>query len=216
MTRRISDLKGENPYALLEISPEATAEDIQRAYRRVMREAHPDMLTGDEDRTKLLNIARDVLLDPDLRAEYDRKALGVPPEPATGPASVWEAEDIVVDDTPPYPQRPANAPPMYLPPQNPYSQPYPPTYQQPYQQPYRPAPSSGIGLGVWALIAAALCSPIGGIMGVVALMQNPKPDGANKICAIIAVCWGGVGLLCCVGYLVFGILGSSLSTFSGG
>jgi len=212
MTRRISDLKGTDPYALLEVSPEATAGDIQRAYRRVMREAHPDMATGDEDRTKLLNIARDVLLDPDLRAEYDRRALGVSPEPVAGPVSAWDAEDIVVDDTPPAypPGRPAY---------NPYSQPVytPPVYSpQVYSPPvYRPAPSTGVGLGVWALIAAALCSPLGGILGVVALLQNPKPEGANKVCAIIAVCWGGLGLLCCLGYLVFAVFGSTLSTFSG-
>jgi len=180
VTRKISDLQGADPYALLEISPEATADDIQRAYRRVMREAHPDMLTGDEDRTKLLNIARDVLLDPDLRAEYDRRALGVRPEP------------------PVHPQRPVYGPP---PAYNPYSQPV-----------YGPAPSGGVGLGVWALIAAALCGPLGGILGVVALLQNPRPDGANKVCAIVAVCWGGVGLLCCLGYLIFGVLGSTLST----
>jgi hypothetical protein len=217
VTRRITDLEGNDPYTLLQVSPEATVDDIQRAYRRVMREAHPDMATGDEDRTKLLNIARDVLLDHDLRAEYDRRVLGGAPEPETEPVSAWDAEDIVVDDPPTVPyQRPAH---------NPYSQ---PVHQQPaYQQPtypmsgytpppvYRPAPSSGVGLGVWALVAAALCSPLGAVLGVVALMQSPRPEGANKVCAIIAVCWGGVGLLCCVGYLVFGILGSSLSTFSG-
>jgi hypothetical protein len=200
VTRRINDLEGNDPYALLEVSPGATVDDIQRAYRRVMREAHPDMVTGDEDRTKLLNIARDVLLDPDLRAEYDRRALGVPGEPVTEPVSAWDAEDIVVDEPPtvydPY-RRAYQSPPVYTPPV------------------YRPVPSDGgVGLGVWALIAAVLCSPVGAVLGVVALLQNPRPQGANKICAVIAVCYGGAGLLCCVGYLFFAILSGTLSTAS--
>lgn len=218
MTRRIADLQGADPYALLEVPPEATAEDIQRAYRRVMREAHPDMATGDEDRTKLLNIARDVLLDPDLRAEYDRRALAVSPEPA----SAWDAEDVV-DDTPTAypPTRPAYnpyIPPSYSPPsygQQPvYGNPSygPPVYRPPA---YQTAPSTAVGLGVWALVTAVLCSPLGAVLGVIALMQNPKPEGANKICAIVAVCWGGLALLCCLGYLAFAVFGSTLTTFSG-
>jgi len=196
VTRRISDLKGADPYALLEISPAATADDIQRAYRKVMRQAHPDMVTGDEDRTKLLNIARDVLLDPDLRAEYDRRALGVPSEPVAPRVSAWDAEDIVIDDRPP-------VHPVYSPP-----------YRQPYSQPvYVAAPGDGIGLGVWALIAAILCFPLGAMLGVVALMREPKPHGANKVCAIVAVCWGGIASLCCLGLTMFG---TSLNTFGGG
>ena len=180
MTRRLSDLEGNDPYVLLDISPGATTDDIQRAYRRVMREAHPDLATGDEGRTKLLNIARDVLLDPDLRAEVDRRALGTKPETVLIP---------------------------YRQPTDDRS-----TYTRPD---FRPAPGGGIGLGVWALIATLLCSPLGAVLGVVALMRNPKPQGANKVCAVIAVCLGAVVFLCCVGYLGFAIFGSSLTTASG-
>lgn len=208
MTRRIADLRGADPYALLGVSVAASAEDIQRAYRKVMREAHPDMVTGDEDRTKLINIARDVLLDPDLRAEWDRRAMGVQPPAPPPSASAWDAEDIVVDgQPPPADPRPAYRPPGYSPP--------PPAYD-PFSPPYpaRPVPSGGIGLGVWALIAAFLCGGLpGAILGAIALMQHPKPEGANKVCAVIAVCLGAAYLLCCLGYLA--VLGTGLTASPG-
>jgi curved DNA-binding protein CbpA len=61
---------GFDPYAVLGVGREADAVVIQLAYRARIREAHPDV-AGDAglDRAKILNIARDWLLDPDLRAQ---------------------------------------------------------------------------------------------------------------------------------------------------
>jgi curved DNA-binding protein CbpA len=68
---RIRDLNGRNPYELLGVDRAADREEIARAYRRQIQLVHPDRLGGDEDAAKLLHVARDVLLDADLRAEYD-------------------------------------------------------------------------------------------------------------------------------------------------
>lgn len=90
----LRDLDGADPYRLLGIDPSADDAEIIAAHRRLIREAHPDRSAGDDRRVKLLNIARDILLDVDLRAAYDRASVT---EPGTagerdsddGPASAW-------------------------------------------------------------------------------------------------------------------------------
>src|ERR1700675_4527745 len=62
-------------YALLGVSPEASDEDIKRAYRARARELHPDTNQGDptsEARFKEVTVAYEVLRDPERRARYDR------------------------------------------------------------------------------------------------------------------------------------------------
>ena len=62
-------------YALLEVSHDASDEDIKRAYRRKARELHPDANGGDaaaEARFKEVSLAYEVLRDPERRARYDR------------------------------------------------------------------------------------------------------------------------------------------------
>lgn len=62
-------------YADLGVSPEASAEQIRRAYRRLARRYHPDANPGDEDaeqRFKAVSEAYTVLSDPDKRAQYDQ------------------------------------------------------------------------------------------------------------------------------------------------
>jgi curved DNA-binding protein CbpA len=66
-------------YEVLEIDSRATSEEIERAYRRLARQVHPDLHPGlgaaertkAEARMKLLNEIRDTLTDPLLRAGYD-------------------------------------------------------------------------------------------------------------------------------------------------
>jgi curved DNA-binding protein CbpA len=58
-------------YVTLQVAATATTDDIKRAHRALIRECHPDKVTGDHDRATRLNHARDVLLDPDQRAAYD-------------------------------------------------------------------------------------------------------------------------------------------------
>lgn len=70
-------------YAELGVSTDATESEIRVAYRRRVRASHPDLNREDPDamaRTKRLNVAARVLLDPALRRAYDRAARA--PKPA--------------------------------------------------------------------------------------------------------------------------------------
>lgn len=62
-------------YAVLEVSADATDEEIKRAYRRLARRWHPDANPDDpeaEARFKQIAAAYEVLSDPERRARYDR------------------------------------------------------------------------------------------------------------------------------------------------
>jgi molecular chaperone DnaJ len=62
-------------YEVLEITREADADTITKAYRRLAMKYHPDRNVGDkeaEDKFKEAAAAYDVLRDPDKRARYDR------------------------------------------------------------------------------------------------------------------------------------------------
>jgi len=64
-----------NYYELLDVSPDATVEEIKRAYRRLARKYHPDLNPGDkqaEETFKDLVEAYDVLCDPEEREKYDQ------------------------------------------------------------------------------------------------------------------------------------------------
>ena len=60
-------------YEILRISPQATDDEIKKAWRHRVKEAHPDTNGGAdaEDRTKLINIAKDILLDKYKRLAFD-------------------------------------------------------------------------------------------------------------------------------------------------
>ena len=59
-------------YKLMQISPNAETETIQRVYRMLAGRYHPDNTnTGDMERFLRLNEAYQVLSDPQARAEYD-------------------------------------------------------------------------------------------------------------------------------------------------
>ena len=63
-----------NYYEILDVSPDATVEEIKRAYRRLARRYHPDLNPGDkqaEETFKDLVEAYDVLCDPEQRARHD-------------------------------------------------------------------------------------------------------------------------------------------------
>lgn len=68
--------KSPNYYEFLEVDPAAPAEEIRQAYRRKLKEFHPDKnpqrQAEAEEITKVLNQAYHVLSDPGRRAAYDR------------------------------------------------------------------------------------------------------------------------------------------------
>jgi hypothetical protein len=58
-------------YAILSIASDAASEDIKKAHRARICEIHPDH-GGDPAQAAAVNIARDVLSDPDTRRGYDQ------------------------------------------------------------------------------------------------------------------------------------------------
>ena len=61
-------------YAVLGVSPDATEKHIQKAYRKLARDLHPDQNPGDtkaEERFKDVSAAYDVIGDPATRTKYD-------------------------------------------------------------------------------------------------------------------------------------------------
>lgn len=61
-------------YATLDVKKDSSANDIQRAYRKLARQYHPDINReeGAENRFKEIGEAYEVLKDPEKRAQYDR------------------------------------------------------------------------------------------------------------------------------------------------
>jgi DnaJ-class molecular chaperone len=64
-----------DPYATLGVKKDASQADIQKAYRRLAKNFHPDLNPGNtaaEDKFKEISAAYDLLSDPSKRARFDR------------------------------------------------------------------------------------------------------------------------------------------------
>ncbi len=69
-----------NYYDVLGVDRDASEKDVQKAYRKLARELHPDANPGDaraEERFKEITAAYDVIGDPETRTQYDQvRAMG--------------------------------------------------------------------------------------------------------------------------------------------
>lgn len=64
-----------DPYDILGVAKDASASDVRKAYRRLVKKYHPDLNPGDAEaaeRFKEVSAAYDLLGDPDKRARFDR------------------------------------------------------------------------------------------------------------------------------------------------
>lgn len=71
-------MKFKDYYKTLGVEPDASADEIKRAYRKLARKYHPDRSeeTGSEDRFKEVGEAYEALKDPEKRKQYDQLRAG--------------------------------------------------------------------------------------------------------------------------------------------
>jgi DnaJ-class molecular chaperone len=84
----------EDPYKVLGVARDATADQIRRAYRRLAKQYHPDLNPGDkaaEERFKAVSAANEILSDPERRGRYDRGEIDASGQerPPPGPPPGW-------------------------------------------------------------------------------------------------------------------------------
>ena len=63
-------------YRTIGVQPDASQNDLKKAYRNLAKKYHPDLHPGDQEaevRFKEINEAYEILSDPDKRKEYDEK-----------------------------------------------------------------------------------------------------------------------------------------------
>lgn len=61
-----------NPYEILGVKPDATQEQIKKAYRTKAQKAHPDKHGGNTEEFQAIQKAYEILRDPERRAMFDR------------------------------------------------------------------------------------------------------------------------------------------------
>ncbi|NOL48510.1 DnaJ type III chaperone protein [Synechococcus sp. MIT S9220] len=62
----------QDPYAVLEVTSNATQAELKASYRRLVKQHHPDA-GGDEERILMLNAAWEKIGDPEARRSFDRE-----------------------------------------------------------------------------------------------------------------------------------------------
>lgn len=78
-------------YAVLGVPERASRGEIKGAYRRLAKQHHPDVRTGDPERFREIQEAYEILSDPGRRGSYDlRRGDSVPVHHGAYSESLWE------------------------------------------------------------------------------------------------------------------------------
>jgi len=85
-----------NPYEILGVSPNASNEEIKSAYRKLVKQHHPDVTEGEnsESKIRLINEAYDILSDPLRRQVYDGQVTNEVVQYEESPQEVYRREYI--------------------------------------------------------------------------------------------------------------------------
>src|SRR2546423_10435099 len=70
-------------YQVLGVKHTASSKEIKAAYKRLARLQHPDLNGGSAEAFVQISHARDILIDPRSRAEYDAPRHAAAPGPGT-------------------------------------------------------------------------------------------------------------------------------------
>ena len=87
-------------FAILGISPNATVDEIRSAYRRLVKEFHPDHYTGSSERFRDIQEAYSVLGNRRRRREYEQSIRKVPIRTPFIPTTYPEPEPLIPEDSP--------------------------------------------------------------------------------------------------------------------
>jgi molecular chaperone DnaJ len=85
-------------YESLGVSKNASQDEIKKAYRKLVREVHPDRNPGSEERFKEVQGAYDVLSDPQKRKQYDRVGTTNGRPAGYGPGTTYDFSDFDLGD----------------------------------------------------------------------------------------------------------------------
>ena len=89
-----------NYFTILGISPTATADEIRSAYRRLVKEFHPDYYAGDSETFRDIQEAYYVLGNIRRRREYERKISKVSLRRPLGRTRYPEPEPLIPEERP--------------------------------------------------------------------------------------------------------------------